>query len=802
MAQNYGLIRSLDEFKALVDYLYKIAEKGGVVSFDTEGGYLGPDRPKGSLDVTWSRQFTCGFSLSGNPGMARYTAVAHDDPEWNLPEEQVWEIARPLLETVPVVAHNAKFEIKNLALLDKKGRGPRIDLNIVADTMLIPYVLSEWQRVGQKDLVREVFNHEQTAIKSLFPQLTAKAEKTLRFNTLSLSQEVIEYACEDAAWCLALYHALADKAKLERGFMFNLEHQIMRLMADVEIYGAYVDWAGLTEAQQQAAAFVERMEKSVRQGLTDMVGRDLSDLNLGSSAQLRDVLYEPPPIGLGLAASRFSDKTGIASTDAIALEKLSRQIPPIKKLLELREVNNLSRRIGKWINEQGTFAEDGRVHASYGQTIVPTGRFAANEPAIQQCPKEWRWVSDYTDFNVWEKEDQDKWQSVVDNGVNGLDYWNGNFRDFIMAAPGFYFLTYDYSQIELRVLAGMTQEPALLRAFNEGIDVHAVTASKMLGKPIDEVSSKDRAIGKTMNFALIYGMGPKSLSDRLALSQEKATELYEEYFAQFPSVSSWMERTKSIGKSQGYVETYFGRKMTAWELQSQSRAMYAKGLRVLGNYPIQGGAADYMKIAMVRVRERLVKEGWWGSKCTIIMNQHDSLTFEVSNDLNPVDVRALIEPAVVFDVPVFPKIVADWELGQRWGSSTPWKAGLAPEWDGQKWSLSQVPTETEEPAQPPAVPMPLMSSPQSTLIIEAEWLTHGQLDDLMNLCGEKLGTNKVVFRTSGKKFAGGATEIEIWDGTGLSLADQGTISVIIPNAVCKMPGEEVDPVDVVGSLEL
>lgn len=790
MAQNYGLVRSMDELKALIDYLYKVHEAGNPIGFDTEGGYLGLDRPKGSLDISWPQQFVCGFSLSGHPNMARYVPVAHDVGGANLPEGRVWEAVKPLLEEAQVVAHNAKFEIKNLQTLAAKGRGPNIRLNIKADTMLLAYVLSEWQRVGQKDLVEEIFGHKQKHIQELFPNLTAKQLTCLRFNVLELNQDVVEYACEDAAWCLALYHRLKDKAQTERSFMTALEHQIMDLMADVELYGVYVDWEGLQSAANQAPGFVQRMEKAVRNGLSQLVGRDLSGLNLGSATQLRDVLYEEAPIGMGLRASRTSDKTGKPSTDAIALEKLSREILPVKKLLELREVNNLFRRLEKWLKEYGAYSEDCRVHASYGQTIVPTGRFAANEPAIQQCPKEWRWASTILDFEVW--KDEDSWQQLMDTDRNGQGYWNGNFRDFIIAAPGSYLLTYDYSQIELRVLAGVSQEPALLNAFNTGLDVHTLTAAKMLGKRVEEINSKDRAVGKTMNFALIYGMGPKSLSDRLALTQDRAHELYDEYFAQFPAVSMWIERTKNEGKNRGYVETVFGRKMTAWELQSANRAIYAKGLRVLGNYPIQGGAADYMKIAMVRVSKKLKELGWWGTKCTIVMNQHDSLSFEVSNDLNPAEVRAVIESCVVFAIPNFPRIVADWELGQRWGSSTKWENGMQPEWNGEFWSLLAAEVGVDEsrvsavPAKETVPSRSLGAVLPSCLIIEmANLPTADQLDALLEFFISRPGPNKVLLRTSKK-------EIDLWDGTSVGLSDHSKISLLVPGAVCRLPADEID----------
>ena len=832
MPQNYALIKSMDELDSFLSYLQKFVDAGRPIGFDTEGGYLGPDRIKGSLDTNWKNQFVCGFSLSGEPTVSRYVPIGHDNGP-NLPEAEVWHRVKPLLETAPIIAHNQKFEIKNLRMLERKGRGPRIELNAVADTMLEPYVLSEWPAFGQKDLVEWIFGHKQRHIQELFPGYTEKQMKCLRFNVLPLSQEVIDYACEDAAWCLALHDRIGERSRSERNLMWTVEHEIMRLMCDVEEYGTYVDWEGMKKAYSQGPGFVARMEKFVRDGFSEMVGRDLSDLNLGSAPQLRAVLYDPPPTGLGLKASRTSTKTGNASTDAVALEKLSRESVPVKKLLELRETVNMLKRLEKWITEVGEFTDDNRAHANYAQVIVPTGRFAANEPPIQQCPKEWRWISSDVDFDIWSK-DETQWNQFVQDNTNGIEYWTGNFRDFIVAAPGFYLLTYDYSQIELRVLAGVSQEPALLRAFNEDQDVHTLTASKMLGKPVDEITSKDRAVGKTQNFALIYGMGPKSLSDRIAVTEERARELYDEYFAQFPAVSMWIQRNKTEGKRNGYAETYFGRKMTIWDYENavklvkearalkesrgpekdisaklrSARIFEAKGDRALGNYPIQGGAADYMKIAMVKVTKELQARGWWKSKCTIIMNQHDSLTFEVSNDLDPMEVKKIIERCVVFPIKGFPKIVADWELGQRWGSSTKWTEEVSPQWDGQQWNLVEDPalevvlSEADKAAidlagieEPPGVPVPEHAEslaeglPQSnTLIVQVDKarITQSQFDAVLDFFESRPGSNRVLFRTSGR-------EIEVWNGTSVGLQDQASIALIVPGSMCFMPSEEVDP---------
>ena len=680
--RHFAPVSNLDTLKALVDKLMAEEKK---VGFDVETGYSGVDRIKGAVDIDWDNQFMSGFSLTNSTSWARYVPVAHDHGN-NLPEEKAWEIVQPVLETLPIVAHNAKFEKRNLRALDRKGRGPRIELNVHGDSMLMSYVLSDYPQHGLKYLTKEVFGYEQDEISSLFPGATAAAMKKMRFNVLELTQQVIDYACDDAVWTLALHDYWENKVLTQRGFMYDLEMQIMALVCDMEDAGHAVDWDAIRAAMTEGVPFLDHMVAAARTGLGQMADADLSDLNLNSSPQMRKVLYQD----LGLPVTRMTKK-GDPSTDKIALEALSRQYVPVKKILEAREVKNLVNRMKKWTTEYN-FGHDDRVHANFNQVVVGSGRFSANDPAIQQLPKKWRWT---TILNpAFKAKDDAHMAELRLRGQPGKHYWEGNYRDFLIAAPDTYLLGYDYSQIELRCLAGMSQEPALLEAFNNDEDVHTLTAAMMLGIEVSEVTDDLRAIGKTMNFALLYGMGEKSLGERLALTPERASQLYAQYFASFTRVTQWMNDMKHFGTSRGYIETHFGRRWTLWDLQSNNRAIQQKGIRLCVNGPVQGTAADYMKISMLRAKKALVEKGWWLTKVRLINNLHDALTFEADNDINPVELRAVLQPAVVWPLKNFPKIVADWELGQRWGSSTKWKDEAVEFIDGT-WTV--IKTESEEP---------------------------------------------------------------------------------------------------------
>lgn len=243
-----------------------------------------------------------------------------------------------------------------------------------------------------------------------------------------------------------------------------------------------------------------------------------------------------------------------------------------------------------------------------------------------------------------------------------------NFRDVIVAPPGHYILGFDLSQAELRAIAGLAQEKVLLDAFAAGQDVHRVTASQMLGIPLDQITPELRDVGKTLNFALVFGLSPKGLADRLAISQYEAQSLMDKYFAGMPAVAAFMRSMVEQGQSQGFVTSRFGRKLPIWEYQSENPFVRQKGDRACVNYVAQGGATgDYMKIAMVLAVAALKAAGL-ADRVKLVMNVHDALEFYVDRSLQPPEVIKVLQPAVIFDVPGWPAMKADWHMARTWGS--------------------------------------------------------------------------------------------------------------------------------------
>lgn len=790
--RNYGYLKSVDDLRKLVAAL---TQAEGPIGFDVETGYSGPDRVKGSL-FPEAGSFIVGFSITNNPKWARYVPLRHDLGP-NLNPDDVFELIKPLLESGRAIAHNAKFEKRML-------RTEGIEMPIPHDTMLAAYCLSEWKAFGLKDLVEWIFGHKMATIKSLFPDMTEKQQACMRFNRLALTPDVVSYACEDAAWCLALYDRLCPRAQENFAALYKVEHEIAEIMADVEDWGVAVDWEAMEAAREEGLQFAPLYEKEVRELFAEQLGRSISTLNFGSTQQLRSLLYDPPPNGLGIRPTRMTKggKTNNPqpSTDAIALKTLSKKNVAVRKLLEWREIQNLSKRFIKWL-DQFRIAEDDRVHANYGQVIVPTGRFNASDPPIQQCPKQWRWaIGDWGD--LFEPE---VWTKVLAE-TEAQERFYGNFRDFIVSAPGSYFLSYDYSQIELRVMAGLSKEQALLDAFNESKDVHTITASMMLGKPTSEISEQDRAIGKTMNFALLYGMGVRSLADRLGKTLDEAKALYASYFSGFASINSWMEQCKTEARQRGHTISWFGRKATVWEFESLEKGLRAKGERAAVNYPVQGGAADYMKVAMIRCARVLKKKEWWGTKVKMVMNHHDALTFEVTNDIHPFELRDLLRPVVEFPVQGFPVIVSDWELAQKWGSGVKLKSDTVIEFDGEKWCEAQGVQKAKEPDPEPDVtpievpdtPAELVETPKRrTLVVEVvEMPTDVTFQRLLDLINHNPGDNVVCLKTPDGELL--LDQVP----TSLDIEDQPRFSLALNGATVYHPHDEVDTTTLASGLSL
>lgn len=814
--RDYGMIRSIDELKAVVDKLGQHPEWD--LAYDIETGYDGPPVEGGALNVD-AGAFIAGFSFTVDPSWSRYVPMRHDFASENLNPDLVWPIMKPLLEQIRIVGHNLKFE-------KRFTRTVGIELGCKSDTMIKAFVLSLWEMIGLKELIRVIYGHEMTEFYDLFPEAKEKERKTLRFNVLPLAPHVISYACEDTAWDLQLDRHLTylfSKEGPGLNDILRVEMEILEILCDMEDTGVATDWDLMARQKSHAAEFILRLSQDIRETFAESIGRPMPTLNLASTKQLAAVLFSPKPEGLGLTVPRYTDK-GNPSTDEKVMLSLAQELPVAKKLLRLRSLENLDHRFDTWLNSprknKNDFPKwqvrslDDRVHANYKQHVVGTGRFSADNPAIQQLPKDYFWSygeaeTIYKDTLEEHKRDKDREKIARDAAQSAFpdQVYRGNFRDHFVATPGTYYLGFDYSQVELRALAGLSGEKALLDAFDRGDDVHRLTAALMLGIPLEEVSEDQRANGKTLNFATIYQQGVIALSQTLGVTQERAAELFDSYWAGLPSVAAYVQRCKQDAKKRrpAHSLSYFGRRWTLWGLElKRSKALYARGERQAVNGPVQGWAADYMKYAMIRLYRRLKADGLWNGRVKLIMNQHDALLFEVDASLNPAEMVAYLRPMVEFEVTGFPHIVSDWEFGYRYGSLRKLDETTRVSLDtgSQRWSLlddkgvvekdfedllptvmqtdfhqtglDQLPDIPDDPYDP------------GTVIIEVDRAPEeGEIRALRDLCYAKPGPYRVVLKT-------GIGELETEWFSSIGPDDAVEVSLALAGASVYHPRKSVD----------
>ncbi len=402
-----------------------------------------------------------------------------------------------------------------------------------------------------------------------------------------------------------------------KGVTTDLDHEVEPVLQKMSASGVLVD-----------CDFLERLGVDLKARLKDLEEKIYSfvghQFNLNSPKQLGDVLFDE----LQLPVIRKT-KTG-RSTDEETLRELSDAHPAIPCLLEYRQLFKL---ISTYIDALPRYVgEDGRIHSTFNVEGAATGRLSSTNPNLQNIPIK---------------------------GESGSE-----IRKAFKAAPGKVLLGADYSQIELRIMAHLADDPALKKAFSENIDIHALTASKIFKVPVEDINKHQRMVGKTMNFATLYGQGARALSKQLEVDFATAKAYIEEYFAQYPKVQQWMQRTVEFAYQQGYTETIWGRKRYFPELQVANRGLRAFGERAAINHPIQGTNADMIKKAMVEINKELKGE------CKMILQVHDELLFEC--DPSEVEdtaklIKDKMEHALELSVPV----VAEVKTGPNWGEMSP-----------------------------------------------------------------------------------------------------------------------------------
>lgn len=577
----YALIN--DE-KILKEWLDE-AKRKGLLAIDTETTSLTP--AKASL---------CGISIAHTPGMAAYIPVGHCQHETpadlfgepasegqecdirQLSLEKVIRAMKPVLEDPSVlkIGHNIKYDMQ---MLMKHG----VRMSPVEDTMLLSYVLDGSSHGhGMDELAETLCGH--STIK--YADVAGKGKAQITFDSVGI-EAALPYAAEDADITLRLYHMLKPRLAQEKMSLVyeDIERPLIPVIADMELRGIRVDRQKLKEMSDEFARSLATLEEEIH----TLAGHPF---NVASPRQIGSVLFDE----MGLSGGKKT-KTGDWSTTAQLLEKLADQgHDVVRKILDWRQLAKLKSTYTDSLQEQIN-PDTGRVHTSFSMAGTSTGRLASSEPNLQNIP-------------IRTEEGR-------------------KIREAFISEEGWKILSVDYSQIELRLAAEMAEVEGLKQAFQNRQDIHSTTAASVFGLTLEDVTPDLRRKAKEVNFGILYGISPWGLAKRLGIDPEDAKDFISRYFARFPELPQFMEDCKEEARRSGYVRTLFGRKCFVPGIHDKNGAVKSAAERQAINAPLQGTAADIMKLAMIRVAKALEESGL---KARMLLQAHDELILEVPDD--------------------------------------------------------------------------------------------------------------------------------------------------------------------------
>jgi DNA polymerase-1 len=561
-------------------------------------------------------------------GMA-FSWKAHEGHYVPVPEDRdaaqrIVDIFRPVLEDAAIgkVAQNAKFDIRVLARYGVEVKGPLFD-TMVAHFLLKPDV----QKHGMDFLSETYLGYRPVSITALIGEKgRGKAQKNMRAVEV---EQVKEYAAEDAdiTWQLSGKLEPLLEADEVMGLFNDVEMPLVHVLADMETEGIRIDIPALKQFSEELGAELVRLQDAIHQACG-------MSFNIDSPKQLGDVLFDTLKLGgdagPGTGKVKKTAKTGQYQTSEDILQALSSAHPAIPLILDYRSLRKLK---GTYVDTLPEAADPvtHRVHTSYLQTVAATGRLASNDPNLQNIPIR-----------------TEKGREIR--------------KAFVPRDRYYRLLSADYSQIELRIIAHMSGDHNMQEAFRHGLDIHAATAAKVFNVDIGAVTREQRSKAKAVNFGIAYGQGAFGLAQNLGIPRAEAKQIIDDYFAQFPGVRNYMDEMIGFCRTHGYIKTLMGRRRHLPDITSANNTVRAQAERIAINAPMQGTAADIIKVAMVRIHHHLKKHRM---KSRLLLQVHDELVFDAHNDeaeeLQHL-VRRHMEGALKLDVP----LVVDMALGKNW----------------------------------------------------------------------------------------------------------------------------------------
>ena len=613
--EDYGILNDMSELKKLV----KKMKKRGRFAIDFETTSEDPVRAE-----------LVGISIAVEPRAAWYIPVGHTASALLVTEENesdgelfaesslaqldskaVLDELKPVLEddSIKKIGQNVKYEMVVLARLGIDLRGADFD------TMVASYLLNpSKQRHNLDELALEFLNYRKISIK----QLIGKGAKRITMDRVNV-REVLDYACEDADITLRLYEKLEPMLKEKELYELfeRVEIPLIKVLAKLELAGVCVD----TAVFRRLSAMLEEQLEDLQRQIYKLVGREF---NINSTQQLSKILFEEMKL-----TPVKKTKTG-HSTDVAVLEKLAAEHELPGKVLEYRTLGKLK---STYVDALPSLInpETGRIHTSFNQAVTATGRLSSSDPNLQNIPI----------------------RSEIGREIR---------RAFVPPDDRTMLMSADYSQIELRILAHLSGDEDLCAAFNEGLDVHDRTSSKIFGVPIDEVTSDMRRKAKIANYGILYGISASKLAADIGIARDDAEEFIANYFEAFPRVRGYIDGIVEEARRDGYVTTIMNRRRYIPDINSGNFGVRRFAERAAVNTPIQGSAADLIKMAMIEIDEKITQ---MGLRSVMILQVHDELVFETPIE-EVEEMKSMVKETMETAYPLAVPVVADVRVGKNW----------------------------------------------------------------------------------------------------------------------------------------
>ena len=522
------------------------------------------------------------------------------------------ELLRPLFEDESIIkiGQNLKYDISMLAQYGISVRGKMFD------TMLAHYLLEPEQRHNMDYLAEVYLNYITIPIEDLIGK--GRQQKTMREVPLEL---VKEYAAEDADITLQLYEKLIPLLK-ENGvekLFYEIEMPLVPVLSRMEANGVKIDTENLHQISEEFGREIHKIEEEIY----ELAG---TPFNIASPKQLGEILFEK----LKIDEKAKKTKTGQYATGEEVLQKLLHKHPIIQKILDYRSLTKLK---STYLDALPALVnpKDGLIHTSYNQAVTATGRLSSNNPNLQNIPVR-----------------TEKGREIR--------------RAFVPRSEAYTLLAADYSQIELRIIAHLSQDPAMVADFNLGHDIHAATAAKVFHVPMDQVTKEQRSRAKAVNFGIIYGMSAFGLAERMELSRSEAADIIKKYFEEYAGIKEYMNRSIALARERGYAETILGRRRYLRDINSANSVVRGFAERNAINAPIQGSSADMIKIAMIGIHQELER---LKMQSKMILQVHDELVFDAHLDeLN--ELKSIVENKMVNALPLSVPVIVEMNTGSNW----------------------------------------------------------------------------------------------------------------------------------------